>query len=121
MSQTPSTEQQLTDEAYSFAADQLVAGRSPAQVKSALIERGLDSASADVVVDGLVGAQRSSQNSAAIRNIVIGGLFCVGGTVITIATYSAATQGGGRYMVCWGAIVYGFIQFIRGIGQLVSK
>lgn len=121
MSQTPPTEQQMTDAVYSFAAEQLVSGQSPDQVKSALIERGMDSASAGVVVNGLVDAQRSSQTSAAIRNIVVGGLFCVGGTVITIATYSAAAQGGGRYVVFWGAIVFGFIQFIRGIGQLITR
>ena len=41
------------------------------------------------------------------------------GVVITALTYSAAvTAGGGRYVVAWGAVVFGAIQFFRGLTQL---
>jgi hypothetical protein len=51
------------------------------------------------------------------RDMVIGGLVCVVGIIITVATYSAATSDGhgGTYVVTWGAILFGGIQFCRGI------
>lgn len=54
------------------------------------------------------------------RNIVVGGLWCVGGIVVTALTYSASS-GGGRYVVAWGAILFGGIQLIRGLIQLGSR
>jgi hypothetical protein len=57
-------------------------------------------------------------NDGAKRNMVVGGLWCVGGIVVTAATYSSASSGGGRYMVAWGAIIFGAIQFFRGVFQL---
>jgi hypothetical protein len=43
-----------------------------------------------------------------------GGLWCVGGIIVTAVTYSAAS-GGGSYVVAWGAILFGAIQFFRGL------
>lgn len=42
---------------FEFARDQLAAGRSPAEVKQALIARGLDEESARVLVNSLPGAR----------------------------------------------------------------
>jgi len=52
--------------------------------------------------------------AASNRNMFIGGLWCVGGIAVTAITYTAAS-GGGTYFVAWGAIVFGAIQFIRGL------
>ena len=50
--------------------------------------------------------------------MITGGIWCAGGLLITIATYTAAS-GGGTYIVAWGAILFGGLQFIRGLmGQL---
>lgn len=43
-----------------------------------------------------------------------GALWCIGGTVVTVASYSAASSGG-RYVVAWGAIVFGATPFFRGL------
>jgi hypothetical protein len=53
----------------------------------------------------------------AKRNMVVGGLWCLGGTLVTAVTYAAA-QGGGTYTVAWGAIVFGGIQFLRGLADM---
>jgi len=61
-------------------------------------------------------------NDMAKRNMIVGGLWCVGGLVLTAATYSSASSsGGGRYAVFWGAIIFGAIQFVRGLVQLGSR
>jgi hypothetical protein len=52
--------------------------------------------------------------AAANKNMLVGGLWCAGGILVTALTYSAAS-GGGSYVVAWGAIVFGGIQFFRGL------
>lgn len=52
-------------------------------------------------------------STPGVGNMVVGGLICVVGIGITLATYSAAS-GGGRYVVAWGAIVVGAIVFAAG-------
>jgi hypothetical protein len=53
------------------------------------------------------------------RNIAIGGLVCLAGILVTAATYSAAS-GGGRYVVAWGAILFGGIQFLVGLVKIAT-
>jgi len=55
-------------------------------------------------------------NEKAKKDMLFGALWCVGGIIVTAATYSAAS-GGGRYVVAWGAIIFGAIQFFRGLAK----
>ena len=52
------------------------------------------------------------------RNMLFGALWLIGGVAITAATYSKAS-GGGQYIVTYGAIVFGGIQFMVGLFQFV--
>ena len=54
----------------------------------------------------------------ARRDMTIGGVVCVIGIVITVATYAAASEAGGSYVVTWGAIAFGGFQFLRGLGEM---
>lgn len=45
--------------------------------------------------------------------MVVGGLVAVGGLAVTVIT-AAGASGGGRYVVAWGAILFGVIQCVRG-------
>jgi hypothetical protein len=54
-------------------------------------------------------------HAAANRNMLVGGLVCIGGILVTVLTYSIASSAGGSYFVAWGAIVFGAIQFFRGL------
>jgi len=53
----------------------------------------------------------------ALRSIVFGALWVIAGLVISIATYTAATDQGGTYFVFWGAAFFGGLQLIRGIAR----
>jgi hypothetical protein len=55
-----------------------------------------------------------------MKQIVIGALLFVVGLVITVATYSSASSGGGTYFVAYGPMIVGVIWVIRGIAA-VSK
>lgn len=57
---------------------------------------------------------------SALRNVLIGGALCLAGTIITLSTYTSASTSGGTYYVCWGAIIFGALQFLQGLGQLMS-
>lgn len=52
----------------------------------------------------------AKKRAKAKRNIAIGGTFCVGGTIATIASEGM--------VVFYGAIIFGFVQLIIGIVSL---
>jgi hypothetical protein len=54
------------------------------------------------------------------KNMLIGATWCIGGILVTAMTYQTAT-GGGHYIVAWGAILFGAIQFLRGLAQLAGN
>ena len=58
------------------------------------------------------------QGDAAMHNIIVGGLWCVGGILVTALTYNAVKETGGHYVIAWGAIFFGGLQCLKGIGQL---
>lgn len=47
-------------------------------------------------------------------SMAVGGIVCLVGILITAGTYNAASDGG-HFVVAWGAIVFGAIQFFRGL------
>ncbi len=56
---------------------------------------------------------------SGINNMLAGGAFFIVGLIFTIATISAASDGG-TYYLCWGAIIFGAIQFIQGLIQFLT-
>ena len=58
--------------------------------------------------------QYDEANSSANRDIGMGLVWLIGGSLVTALTYSAASNGG-RYVLAGGAIIYGFLRFILGI------
>lgn len=58
----------------------------------------------------------TSQRARANRDMLVGALWCGGGILITVITYSAASgPQGGTYLLAWGPIIFGGIQFLRGL------
>jgi hypothetical protein len=54
-----------------------------------------------------------------MTNMMVGGGFFVVGLIVTIASFSTASSGGSYYL-CWGAIIFGLIQFIQGLIQYLT-
>jgi len=48
------------------------------------------------------------------RHMLYGILWATGGTAVTIATYEAASEGG-FFIIAWGAIIFGIVDFLRGL------
>ena len=87
-----------------------------------LMQKGLNQYDASYVVAHIVGDDvdpeyKRLKREAAEKNLLYGALWCVGGLIVTGITYAAASDGG-TYVVAYGAIILGGIQFIKGIIQL---
>ncbi|MEZ4868524.1 MAG: hypothetical protein R3C14_44755 [Caldilineaceae bacterium] len=102
---------------YLYAAELAKKGHSYGQIVRQLQEQGLDQKAAAKVANDITQLQREALSSAARKNMLYGALWCIGGILVTFFSYAAA-QDGGTYIVTWGAIVFGAVQFFRGLSQL---
>jgi hypothetical protein len=109
-----------TQEVYNYAAKRLINDEVlPAQVRKELVAQGLTEEVAALVVGQLQTVRNEGAREAGQKNMLLGALWCIGGTVVTVVSYSAASDsGGGRYIIAWGAIIFGAIQFFRGLSQM---
>ena len=57
------------------------------------------------------------RRAIANKQMIRGALWCGGGIAVTAITYSMAadTPSGGSFVVAWGAIAFGFLQFMGGL------
>jgi hypothetical protein len=114
------------EELYNYVAACLQHGHSRAEICPRVMSYGYSEADADRFVEQVERDQRQAANppppegyggNSGATNMVMGALVGLVGIVITVATYSAASEGGGRYVVAYGAIIWGAIQFFRGLSQ----
>jgi hypothetical protein len=108
---------------YQYAAHMMKSGCSDWQIGKALVEKGLNPEQAQIVIQKLHQVRAQVFRKAGMRDMLVGGGFCLLGLIVTIGTFSAATSSptGGRYIVAWGAIIFGAIQFFRGLSRVSSK
>ncbi|RYZ20763.1 MAG: hypothetical protein EOO16_15550 [Chitinophagaceae bacterium] len=115
--QLPATSEQASDLAnenlqsfYNDAARQLVQEKLvPEAVIDNLIARGASRDKAEQIVYDLDDQIRKAKKSRAQKDMLYGGLWCAGGTIATMASVG---------YIFWGAIIFGGIQFFRGVANL---
>jgi hypothetical protein len=112
----PTTEDN-TQAVYGFVLEQLRYGMTEPEVVDMLVEEGLEHETATAIVKEVNGVKKESSREAGKKNMLVGSLWCGGGLLVTAITYSTAA-GGGTYVVTWGAVIFGGIQLLRGIGQM---
>jgi len=67
-------------------------------------------------------SRREKRLAASKGRMVRGAIAFVIGVAITSATYSAASKGGGTYLVFYGPVIYGLVAFFGGLfGWLGNK
>jgi hypothetical protein len=84
------------------------------QVKRALTAKGLDETTVNKIADEAEDIYIKAANKKANKNIMWGCIWFAGGTLITLITYNA---GGSKFVITYGAIIGGLIQFGSGIYQ----
>jgi hypothetical protein len=94
------------NEMYQYATNLLIAGQNSYEVKTALLARGLDEGNADYIVQDLEQKISDARQGKAKKDMLYGALWCGGGLLLTLAHIG---------FIFWGAIVFGGIQFFRGI------
>lgn len=116
---TASTPQPSNDElisaVYSFAIDLMKQGLSNAEVIAALVAKGLDDDTSAFIVNNLARVRSQVMRKVALRNMGIGAVVFIIGLAITVVTYTAASSTGGSAIITWGAVIFGAIQFFRGL------
>lgn len=113
-------EQQSVQEVYDYAAQLMGAGKSDDTVQNELIAKGLNAESAGIVTQNMRSQFREAHKEQGISNMRTGGLWFVGGSLITGVTYYMASEQGGSYFMTWGAIIFGGFQFLQGAYQYVQ-
>lgn len=108
-----------SDRAVEAAVDavqaKIRAGADPLKVARALAQQGLDRVDTDRVIARLEESRAQSVRNAGRQEMMIGGISCLIGLVITLGTARASSSlGGGSFVVAWGAILFGGYQFLRG-------
>ncbi|MGI4832137.1 MAG: hypothetical protein ACRYFK_01615 [Janthinobacterium lividum] len=104
------TSQEFVNHVHAYAANLLVKmKKNTAEVKQLLITQGLDAESAGVVVSNLESELRNAKKAQAKKDMLHGGLWCVGGTALTAANIG---------FFFWGAIIFGGLQFFKGLANL---
>ncbi|MFI5172289.1 MAG: hypothetical protein ACHQFW_07850 [Chitinophagales bacterium] len=109
---TPNHEEEVT-QVYNFAANMLIhEKKDPHEVRSSLVEKGLDEKSAAIVVEQLEKQIKDARFDRAKKDMLYGALWCVGGIIATVANIG---------FIFWGAIVFGAVQFIKGVANSLSN
>lgn len=118
MEQIQVEQQEAVNQVYEYAADLMINEKMSAlETKKMLLENGVDEKSASVIVNNLEKQIEDAKKGRANKDMLYGALWCIGGIVVTAVTYSSAS-GGGTYVVAWGAILFGAIQFFKGLANL---
>jgi len=110
------------EEVYEVARKHIRSGASAQEVQSLLVGRGINPQAAASVVKNVIQMRSESKGpgGAGVKNMMVGGLICLVGTAATVMSYMAASSGG-TYVVAWGAIVFGAIQFCYGLVDYMAR
>jgi hypothetical protein len=109
------------ERALSYAKDVMRQGMPAAAVEEVLRAQGFDAATASAIVQQ-ANQTKNERRVAGRRLMIAGAVFCAIGITLTAGTYLAAEHnGGGTYVIWWGLVVFGAIQFFRGLNQTTDK
>lgn len=104
--------QQYYDELFKYAANLMINEKKSAEeTRHALIDKGLEENTAFDFIADIEHQLKLNEikKEDAQKNMLYGGLWCVGGIVATAADFG---------LIFWGAIVFGAIQFFKGVADL---
>lgn len=115
-------------------ARELMSGTMPERIIDGLVQKGWERAEAQEFVFGVrhaipVGDPQAANvrgidvHSRHMKNMLFGLVWCVGGSVVTLYTYQQAMANPmeGKYVIAWGAVVFGFFQFLSGLTGMITN
>lgn len=109
------SQEQIIQQVYDYTAKRLVQDKASTEtVKDELIEQGVNEENAQAIIDYVKEQIKDARLKHAKDDMKYGALWCIGGLIVTGATYLLA-ENGGSYIVTWGAILWGGWQYFRGV------
>jgi hypothetical protein len=106
---------------FQYAAMELASNKSHQTVEKSLVSRGASLEVARTIVKDAQYAVKKERREKYKKRLTRGLLWTIAGIVITCGTYAFADSLGGKYFLFYGAIIFGFIDFVVGlIGWLVN-
>lgn len=85
---TPQQKQEAVNHIYEYAADLFInKDKNSYEVKMALVAKGMSEENAQIVVDRLEDEIEQARKRRANKDMLWGAVWCIGGTIVTIATY----------------------------------
>ena len=106
---------------FDYAVMELANKKSYKLVEKALASRGASLEIAKAVVKDADEAVRKARRAGYKKRMTRGFLWTVVGIILTCGTYAFADSLGGKYVLFYGAIVFGFIDLVIGlIGWLMN-
>ena len=113
---------------YAYQKSHLKAGlqlakcdKSREEVIEILKGDGLKEKGAAMIVDRMIAVIKQQRKKAAIKAIVVGAAILIVGLIITGITYiNAVSNGGGRYILAWGALGGGGFYTFSGIVSYIK-
>ncbi len=108
--------------AYRAAAEQVHLGANPVRVQAQLARQGLDARQAATFVNDLEQTKLRARRDIAQKKMVVGALWFFSGIMATFVSYQSAWfLGGGVFIISWGTIIFGAVQFFRGLSELPQQ
>jgi len=122
MSDREPSREDLVQAVFAIAEGKMKNRALTQQVQSRLVEKGLDQESAATFVSNLTRIRSEAFRKVAKKSMLYGARWCIGGIVVTAATYSAASDVG-KFVVALGeeAILSGAIAIVVGASLFVRS
>lgn len=109
MTNEPLIQEPSAPDATHFAANMLIKEQRTGQdVIEALVEKGYQKSYATQLVEDLQHQVEEARRTRANKDMLYGALWCVGGIILTMADIG---------YIFWGAIIFGAIQFFKGVAN----
>ena len=100
---------------FQYAAEQLALKNSQKNVEKLLINRGASPEIAKTIVKDAQDAVRKMRREKYKKRMLRGLAWTIVGAVITCGTYVFADSLGGKFVLLYGALIFGIIDFVAGL------
>ena len=107
---------------YQFAAKAMARKTPPLVIVKNLTEQGLSHQTAAAIVAETEKAFKQARAEKYRKQMIAGLLWTGAGIVVTILSFVFADQLGGNALLCWGAVLFGIVDFLVGLfGWLANR
>jgi hypothetical protein len=112
MQTTQTAQEAVVDNLYNRAAQLLLhENKLDVEVIDDLVRQGVNHETATAMVNNLQNQIDHAKKERARKDMLYGALWCIGGIIATAADIG---------FIFWGAILFGGIQFIKGVANAVD-